>query len=286
MNRYSLIPFFIILLLPLLYFIFLQREPIYLQPVTSKYIFSSDPNVSSIQVKNTFLLTKTIVVSHFNENLDWLNVFNQTTEISHMVYTRSIHPLSYRHQVLGNKGREAVAYLRYIIDHYSNLSSSIAFVHAHRTSWHQKDPSDIVIALKTLQWNKYNYMPLTSAMTYAEFKQGTNDPQSTVNYEIWRNVLQTELGSPPENGIRAPCCATFAVKKEAILTHPKEFYRNIMNYILSSPHSDQLTGRTLEYTWHMIFGQSAHINYNTCDIFFCDSRGIISVSIAENKTNS
>ena len=49
-----------------------------------------------------------------------------------------------------NKGREPVVYLCYIVDHYSNLPSLIAFVHGHRLSWHQKDPSDIVVALRAL----------------------------------------------------------------------------------------------------------------------------------------
>jgi hypothetical protein len=126
-------------------------------------------------------------------------------------------------------------------------------------------------------------MPLTSTMTSAMFKLHTREPQSTVNYELWRDVLQKELGPPPENGIRAHCCASFVVKKEAILAHPKSFYSKIIDYIVASSYSDQLTGRTLEYTWHMIFGQPAHINYRTCDIFVCDSNGGISVRLAEKS---
>jgi hypothetical protein len=220
-----------------------------------------------------------IVVSHFNEDLDWLDLFIGE-QIPHIVYTRSTDSLI-RHSIPINKGREAVAYLRYIVDNYSNLPSAIAFIHGHRTAWHQKDPSDIVVALRALQWNKYNYAPLTSTMTHSEFKLNTRDPQAKVNYQLWQDVLQNELGPPPANGIRTACCASFVAKKEAILAHPKTFYSKIIEYILASPHSDQLTGRTLEYTWHIIFGQPAHTSYKTCDVFVCDSRGIISVSLAE-----
>jgi hypothetical protein len=223
-----------------------------------------------------------IVVSHYNEDLDWLDLFIGE-QIPHIVYTRSSDPLA-RHNIRINKGREAVAYLRYIVDHYSNLPSIIAFVHAHRTSWHLKDPSDIVVALRALQWNKYNYMPLTiNSMTDAIFRLHTKVPQATVNYELWRDVLQKELGPPPQNGIKAPCCATFVVKREAILAHSKIFYSNIIDYIVASPHSDQFTGRTLEYTWHMIFGQPAHVSYDKCDIFVCDSNRTISVQLAEKN---
>jgi len=222
-----------------------------------------------------------IVVSHYNEDLNWLDLFIGE-KIPHIVYTRSTDSLA-RHNIQINKGREAVAYLRYIVDYYSNLPSVIAFVHGHRTSWHQKDPSDIVVALRALQWNKYNYMPLTSSMTHCSFKLNTRDPQEKVNYELWRDVLQKELGAPPENGIEAPCCASFVVKRDAILAHPKTFYSNIIDYILASQYSDQLTGRTLEYTWHMIFGQPARVNYRKCDIFVCDASGAISVQLAEKS---
>ncbi|CAF1550622.1 unnamed protein product [Rotaria sordida] len=252
------------------------------QFITSTYKYINKTLNSILQRNQISQLAKIIVVSHFNENLDWLDLLVDD-QISCIVYTRSSKPLPYQHKFVINKGREAVVYLQYIVDHYSNLPLSIAFVHAHRTSWHQKNPSDIVIALQALQWNKYNYMPLTSEKTRYEFKPISVDPQVKVNYELWQAVLQKELGPPPENGINAHCCATFVVKREAILAHPKIFYSNIMNYILASSYSDQLTGRTLEYTWHMIFGQPAHINYRTCDIFICDSNGMVSVPLDRKK---
>lgn len=226
-------------------------------------------------------LTRMIVISHFNEDLDWLPLFIGQ-QIPYIVYTRSNDYLA-RHSIKINKGREAVAYLRYIVDNYANLSSSIAFIHAHRTSWHQKNPSDIVVALRTIQWHKYPYMPLTDTRTASSFQLHSTDQQLKVNFELWRDVLQKELGPPPTNGVETYCCASFVAKKEAILAHPKEFYSKIIDYMIASPYSDQLTGRTLEYTWHMIFGQSAHINYRTCDIFVCDSNGTISVTLADKN---
>lgn len=234
-----------------------------------------------MQRNRTARLDKIIVVSHFQENLGWLDLL-VADKIPHIVYTRLANSPAHYHKMSINKGREAVAYLKYIVDHYSDLPSSIAFVHGHRTSWHQKDPSDMVRALRALRWHKYNYAPLTSVLTHSMFRLHTKDPQEKVNYELWRDVLQTELGPMPIYGISTHCCATFVVKREAILTHPKAFYSNIYDYILNSPYSDQLTGRTLEYTWHMIFGQPARTIYKMCDVFFCDSRG--SISVPTNKT--
>ncbi|CAF1520076.1 unnamed protein product, partial [Rotaria magnacalcarata] len=90
-----------------------------------------------------------MVVSHFNENLDWLELVTNDG-IPHIVYTRSENPSIHHHKMPINKGSEAVANLHYIVDHYSSLSSSIAFVHGPRTSWHQQDPSDIVTTIRAL----------------------------------------------------------------------------------------------------------------------------------------
>jgi hypothetical protein len=238
-------------------------------------------NKSINQTNTKSQLTKMIVVSHFNEDLDWLDLFIGE-QIPHIVYTRFNDSLA-RHNIRINKGREAVAYLRYIVDNYSNLPSSIAFVHGHRTAWHQQNPPDIVVALRALQWHKYNYMPLTSGITWYNFKANAADPQEKVSYELWRDVLQKELGPPPATGISAHCCASFVAKREAILAHPKTFYSNIIDYIVGSQYSDRLTGGTLEYTWHMIFGQPSHVEYKKCDIFICDATGAISVQLAEKS---
>jgi hypothetical protein len=244
---------------------------------------SNSTHLTSSTTSNaTEQATRLIVISHFNEDLDWLDIFIGE-RIPHIVYTRSTDRLAL-HGLSTNKGREAVVYLRYIVDHYANLPSLIAFIHAHRTSWHQKDPPDIVIALRALQWNKYAYMPLTSAMTQAMFTANATDEQTRVNSQLWRDVLQGELGQPPIQATRSPCCATFVVRRNAILAHSKAFYLNIHNYILASTHSDQLTGRTLEYTWHMIFGQPARVQYQTCDLFMCDAQGKPSVELAAKMT--
>ncbi|CAF3835030.1 unnamed protein product [Adineta steineri] len=272
----------IVIIALLLFFFYTSRQCQFISSNISyiKNSFNKTRN-SSNQTDIRSQLTRIIVVSHYNEDINWLDLFIGD-KIPHIVYTRSSDPLI-RHGLLVNKGREAVVYLRYIVDFYSNLPSSIAFIHGHRTSWHQKDPDDVVVALRALKWNKYSYMPLTSTTTTSRFQQRASEMQAAVNYELWRDVLQKELGPPPLNGIRTHCCASFVVRKEAILKHPKEFYLKIMNYINASPRSDQLTGRTLEYTWHMIFGQPAIFHMKTCDIFFCDANGRISVELAEKN---
>ena len=55
-----------------------------------------------------------------------------------------------------NKGREAMAYLTYIIDTYQDLPKMVTFIHPHRTgwpaAWHNDVPGyDAVTMLTTLR---------------------------------------------------------------------------------------------------------------------------------------
>jgi hypothetical protein len=222
-----------------------------------------------------------VVISHYEEDIDWPDLYIGE-KIPHIVYTHKNDSLAL-HYVPNNKGREANAYLQFIIDYYSNLPQLIAFVHAHRTAWHQIDPPDIVIALRALQWNKYTYMPLNNVISTSEYIANSANEQEVANYEFWQTCLKDKFGPPPKNGIKTHCCATFVVKREAILAHPKQFYKCINDYITASRFSTGITSRAIEYTWHVIFGEPTHITYKTCDIFICDSQGNITVPEFQKK---
>ncbi|CAF1448723.1 unnamed protein product [Rotaria sp. Silwood1] len=278
---HRLILFFVLLLVIFLTFYLSQVQ--FLEFKISVYGNSNKRQSFTNQTDTLSQSDKIVVISHAYENLDWLNLLDDE-QIPYIVYTRSPNPLAHHRKLRINKGRDPAAYLRYIIDHYSNLPLSVAFVHGHRTSYHQENPSDIVTALRALQWHKYNYMPLTIRLTHHTFKANSSDLQERVNYELWEDVLQKELGPPPELGIVTHCCATFAIKREAILAHPAIFYSDILDYIMYTNYSDQYTSRSLEYTWHIIFGESTHICYKKCNIFLCDSKGNITVPMTKKKS--
>ena len=106
-----------------------------------------------------------IVSSHYTENLDWL----EQSHVPVIVSSNSCTPRSfpegscvYVDPKLNNpinRGREASAYIRFIVTYYEMLPKHIAFIHGHENAWHQKYPGPL---LKAIQNAKYHEFPFIS----------------------------------------------------------------------------------------------------------------------------
>jgi len=68
--------------------------------------------------------------------------------------------------------------------------------------------------------------------------------------------LKDDKGKPvpiPEK-IAAPCCAQFAVSREAVLARPLEMWVALREWLVETELGSRAAGRVLEYTWHLWFG--------------------------------
>ena len=70
------------------------------------------------------------------------------------------------------------------------------------------------------------------------------------------SVLHEFLGEVPEK-IAAPCCAQFAVSREAIRRRGVEIWRGLREWLVQTNLDSRSSGRVLEYTWHLWFGMEA-----------------------------
>lgn len=67
-------------------------------------------------------------------------------------------------------------------------------------------------------------------------------------------------GEPLPEGVTAPCCAQFAISREAIHKQPLEAYERIRRWVWrydNHPLTSMNTGLVLEYMWHVIWGKPA-----------------------------
>ena len=180
-----------------------------------------------------------------------------------------------------------MAYLTYIIDHYTTLPSTMAFLHSHRSgflrAWHVDAPlHDNAIAMRSLQLDfvqQNGYVNLRCNPNPGCLSPAT-DRVSWVTDEVWREIFagtstggnstrnsstvpvpvsgrsaavaQQQVLKAPEL-VSAACCAQFAVSRDQVLKRPLEDYIQFRDWVIKTDRNDRSSGRVMEYLWHIIF---------------------------------
>ena len=169
-----------------------------------------------------------------------------------------------------NKGREANAYLTYIVNNYDRLPDTIVFLHSHRNgypkAWHNDaDEYDNVRSIRDLQ------IDFVQQQGYANLRcigipgcpdeiQPFRDPPEEHRAsehalpEAWRYMFG-KVDIPPVLG--TACCSQFAVSRKQIFARPKSDYSRYLKWLMHTDLDDAVSGRVFEYLWHVIFGRDA-----------------------------
>ncbi|TVY48838.1 hypothetical protein LCER1_G009231 [Lachnellula cervina] len=207
--------------------------------------------------------SKTFVVASLEkEDISWLHQYLPEWDISRYVADDPSANLT----VPKNKGQEAMTYLTYMIDSYDNLPDVMVFMHNGRYQWHNDDPLyDAVPVLRNLQLPyliSQQYTNLRCVWTLGcpaelEFNKSPENVDASKTTEIAYPEAFRELfpgqSVPPTVGVA--CCAQFAVTREKIRERPVDHYKRYRQWLLDTPLDDYVSGRILEYSWHIIFGK-------------------------------
>lgn len=167
-----------------------------------------------------------------------------------------------------NKGREAMAYLTFIIDHYDSLPAYMVFIHAHLqgwpSAWHvdSKDYNQInsitSLRLEYLEEHGYaNMRCIHDPGCPAEIQVNRQEDHRTAEHamrDAWPYMFGGAQADIPEV-IAQPCCSQFAISRTQTLKRSKAEYERYRQWLIDSPLDDATTGRVFEYLWHIIFGQ-------------------------------
>ncbi|WEW56467.1 hypothetical protein PRK78_001911 [Emydomyces testavorans] len=169
-----------------------------------------------------------------------------------------------------NRGREAMAYLTFIIDNYDTLPEIIAFVHGAHYQWHNDGVGSWTTAhLKNL------YISTVERKGYVNLRCNP-DPGCPISVEPFRpteedikncdvranfpdiymqlfNVTREEV----PNRIAAVCCAQFAVSRNRIRQRPRSDYIRMRDWALTAEFNSQAIGWLFEMIWHIIFQNDA-----------------------------
>lgn len=203
-----------------------------------------------------------IVISRYDKDTSWTRRFTDKG-YTVLTYEHGEHGSTNNPYNLGvNKGKEASAYLKYIVDKYDSLPLYTVFLHDKLFSWHhQGDIVDLVFKNEG------------SAKQYFNFN---NKVCSTIKNDLWSDMkwyfkkfLSPYIG-PIENfgdwTVNHLCCAQFVCHKNKIRQHPKKMYEDMYKWIIKTDMDHQTTGRLLEWTWRIIFNPKQYMLKNPINI--------------------
>lgn len=206
-----------------------------------------------------------IVVSRFNEDTEFLKKIDFKT----LVYDKE-NPLS-KYNVEKNKGNEASAYLKYIIEHYDDLSEYTIFLHCHDFSWHHEGSIIDIINNNTNIHHTYTNLNNYTLGNMEDLDKSNNDiglyfrtciRPAVGSYILYPNFTKGVLG-----------CSQFIVHKNNILNHSKLFYQKIYDWLMETHIENYWNGRFLEWTWDLFWNKCLqnipirkYLNENILDV--------------------
>ncbi|KAF2087460.1 hypothetical protein K490DRAFT_73836 [Saccharata proteae CBS 121410] len=207
-----------------------------------------------------------VVASQKGDDTDWL--FEHFPGWSKYIY--NVDDPTAALTVPKNKGRESMVYLTYIIDHYDNLPQYILFLHPKRYQWHNDDPDyDGLPVLQNFQLpylHSQGYVNLRCAWVLgcpSEIKPYEKDDISTHQQahaghyykKAFQEIFGVEREVPEMVGVS--CCAQFAVTREKVRETSRGEWERLRRWLVETELTDDISGRVLEYSWHMLFGKNA-----------------------------
>lgn len=194
-----------------------------------------------------------VVVSRFNGDVSWTQRLAQNGHPV-LIYEHVQNPNS-PYNIGANKGNEAAAYFKFIVDFYESLPYTIAFVHDHDTSWHhQGSIVDLILLAQehnNSHKNKIQYKSLNNLCT----NKITGNPLHHKTIWFYNKYIKPYIGTLPSNDwtYGQHCCAQFVIDKKRIIKLPKQFYSDIYQWILKTKWEPKVVGHVLEWTYTLIF---------------------------------
>jgi len=101
------------------------------------------------------------------------------------------------------------------------------------------------------------------------------------DYKQAFEVLFPEKEVPKSVGVS--CCAQFAATKEKVLERPKYDYERYREWLFNTTLDDSISGRILEYSWHMVFGKEA-VHCPSTRECYCNTFGLCDLQCTDKSS--
>jgi hypothetical protein len=200
-----------------------------------------------------------IIVSRYNENIEWLK-----SEMNHSIIYNKGDKLNLSNEImLENKGRESETYLRYIIEHYPHFPDVVVFTQARIADHTGGDDVNYLIQIKdeALQHSKSqnhfthndvgrneNFDKDWNVRADGYFLSGNYKNNQPIKFSTW---FTQNINMYYPNPICVYGNAIFAVKKELILGKSLDYYNQLRGEV--AHHENPTEGHFCERSWWYIF---------------------------------
>jgi len=217
-----------------------------------------------------------VIISRFNENLDWIENINKDYIIylynkgEDITLKKSINSIN-----LPNVGRESHTWLYHITNNYENISDNNIFLQGRIDDLGCMAYKDLERYLNNLEVNRFNVSRL-GLLTPFHWKKNLTIPSDKRYKKDWENakISRNEIGFrkfAKEIFPNIPIFVAtsyggcFAVSKEAIYSHSKDFYIKLLSKC--NHHEHPIEAHFLERLWCFMFSQNFQLNKALLDIF-------------------
>ncbi|EEP79332.1 conserved hypothetical protein [Uncinocarpus reesii 1704] len=177
---------------------------------------------------------------------------------------------SYDLRLPANRGREAMAYLTFIIDNYDTLPEITAFVHGAHYQWHNDGAGSRTTAilnhLRMGAVERSGYVNLrcnpvpgcpTSVTPFKPTEEDIRSHDVRVDFpDIYMHLFNVSRSQVPAR-IGAVCCAQFAATRSHIRERPRSDYIRMREWALTTHFDSKVVGWVFEMIWHVIFQKDA-----------------------------
>lgn len=226
---------------------------------------------------------KRLVVSHYNEDLDWIRLLNQSNIDSYLIYNKNHNKnldtyLDYlvedgQNIYLANVGREAHTYLTHIVKNYNKLYDFEIFCQGNPFEHCMNFFQEIDYMEDNLNFKQIGQ--LESTISRDNIKKYVSD----FNFNYLNNLVKKDPSwtrsnffnidsvhldlfeqEMPETSVMKPY-AQFIVSKECIRSHSLETYERLLEYFNDNINYNVMAWH-MEYFWHILFRESIHLKYD------------------------
>jgi hypothetical protein len=157
-------------------------------------------------------------------------------------------------------------YHTYFSSFYTSLPDISILIHSHEAPWHADTPlfSSMLFTLSHLDLGHvkergYANLRVSWKDACPDWINTTKTPEESWKQEepFMAQAFEENFGTEVPEIMAGPCCSQFAVSKEAILAHPREQYERHIRWLIDSPWSDYIVGRTWEHMFPFLFAGKA-----------------------------